>query len=474
MQDSYITIPVELLNILSVEQAWHYKIVPRRINCTTAEFFCIEETAADDVKEELELLLGKKIVLIPESPISINRTLSRYYSKTLKETKKSVLLKKGDFLDEILKTANEFGSSDIHIEISESTGRIRFRIDGRLEERYHVRSEEYPTLVNKIKISANLDIAEKRLPQDGRLLYRSSIDSHDIRVSVLPTMYGEKLVLRLLRKSGLNINLNEIGFDKYQLPVYLEGIRKPSGIILISGPTGSGKTTTLYATLSLLNRKDVNILTIEDPIEYTIDGINQVQLRDNIGLNYARALRTFLRQDPDIIMLGEIRDGETAEMAIRASLTGHLVLSTIHTNSAWGIVTRLTDMGVPAFLIAETLNTAIAQRLVRKLCPYCRQVEVLNSSAYPRLAVEIKEVSEHYLPVGCDKCRHTGYSGRIALFEVIGMDEELRGRIRTGDTDIAEWRKNGKVKTLKESALRLFADGLTSLEEVSPLILSDL
>lgn len=474
MQDSDIIVPVELLNILSAEQAWHYKIVPRKVNCTTAEFFSVEEAASDDIREELELLLGKEIVFVPESPSIINRTLSRYYSKSFQETKKSIFLKKEDFLDEILKTAGEFGSSDIHIEISELIGRVRFRIDGRLEERYQVTLEEYPTLVNKIKISANLDIAEKRLPQDGRLLYRSSIGSHDIRVSVLPTMYGEKLVMRLLRKSGINIDLDEIGFDDQQLKVYHEGIRKPSGIILISGPTGSGKTTTLYATLNQLNSKNVNILTIEDPIEYTIEGINQVQLRDNIGLNYARALRTFLRQDPDIIMLGEIRDGETAEMAIRASLTGHLVLSTIHTNSAWGIVTRLTDMGIPAFLIAETLNTAIAQRLVRKLCPYCCRVETFEYSSYPRLAIEMKEISKHHLAVGCDKCRHTGYSGRIALFEVIGIDDELRWKIRTGDADIADWRKKLRVKTLKDSALRLFIDGFTSFEEVAPLILSDL
>lgn len=474
MQDNVIDIPVDLLNILSAEQAWHYKIVPWRINCSTAEFYCVENTATEDVREELEMLLGKRIMFSPVDSSCINRTLSRYYSRAPQQAKKSALLKKADFLEEILKTANAFGSSDIHIEISETTGRVRFRIDGRLEEKYHIASDEYPTLVNKIKISANLDIAEKRLPQDGRLLYRSTYGSHDIRVSVLPTMHGEKLVLRLLRKSGLTIDLNEIGFDKFQLPVYLEGIKKPSGIILISGPTGSGKTTTLYATLNLLNRKDVNILTIEDPIEYTIDGINQVQLRDNIGLNYARSLKTFLRQDPDIIMLGEIRDGETAEMAIRASLTGHLVLSTIHTNSAWGIVTRLTDMGVPSFLIAETLNTAIAQRLVRKLCRECRRVEAFNPSACPVVAPELKEISEHYLPTGCDKCRHTGYNGRIALFEVIGMDEELRRRIRSGDNDISAWRKKKKVKTLRESAIRLFAEGITSLGEVSPLILSDL
>ena len=243
-------------------------------------------------------------------------------------------------------------------------------------------------------------------------------------------MFGEKVVMRLLRRSGVTIELSGLGFRETQYSDYLQGVKKTNGIILISGPTGSGKTTTLYATLNYLNRKDINILTIEDPIEYTIGGINQVQLRDNIGLTYARALRTFLRQDPDIIMLGEIRDIETAEMAIRAALTGHLVLSTIHTNSAWGIITRLIDMGIPAFLLAGTINSVVAQRLVRELCPNARWRNRMRRIFCPYSNENIVQPEVQYIPAGCEACQYTGYSGRIALYEVINIEYELRRMIR--------------------------------------------
>jgi general secretion pathway protein E/type IV pilus assembly protein PilB len=297
--------------------------------------------------------------------------------------------------------------------------------------------------------------------------------SYDIRVSIIPALYGEKIVLRLLRKSASDINIKELGFNDFQLNNYLEGIKKPNGIILISGPTGSGKTTTLYATLNILNKKDVNILTIEDPIEYTIEGINQVQLREDIGLTFARALKTFLRQDPDIIMLGEIRDPETAQMAIRAALTGHLVLSTIHTNSAWGIVTRLIDMGIPPFLLSSTLNTAVAQRLVRKLCDHCRTEQEFDNDLLPSNLRERKLVSTHFTPVGCEQCHNSGYSGRLAVFEVINIDNDIKESIRQSQFEVSHLFKQKEIKTLSFSAFELFANGITSLEEVLPILLSD-
>ena len=261
-------------------------------------------------------------------------------------------------------------------------------------------------MINKIKILSNLDITEKRLPQDGRINYQYGDQKFDIRVSVCPTLYGEKAVLRLLNNDASNIDIRNLGIHEKGLDTYLKGVHKPNGIILISGPTGSGKTTTLYATLKELNSIDRNITTIEDPIEYTLDGINQVQLKEDIGLTFSSALRSFLRQDPDIIMLGEIRDGETAQMAIRASLTGHLVLSTIHTNSAWGIISRLIDMGVPRFLIANTLNLAVAQRLVRKLCEHCKKtVPVSEVNGASEVADDVPELA---IPVGCDHCHFTG------------------------------------------------------------------
>ena len=270
-------------------------------------------------------------------------------------------------------TAKNYGSSDIHIEPYEKYSRVRFRIDGHLIEQFKVNQSQYPQIVNQVKIKAGLDISQKRLSQDGRIAINAEGNEFDIRVSCLPTLHGEKIVMRILKRDTSDINLEHLGFTKKELQVYKEGIKNPNGIILISGPTGSGKTTTLYGTLKLLNEESRNITTIEDPIEYTLEGINQVQLKEDIGFDFPSALRTFLRQDPDIIMVGEIRDEKTANMAIKAALTGHLVFSTIHTNSAWATISRLIDMNIPPFLIASTLKISMAQRLVRKLCPKCKK-----------------------------------------------------------------------------------------------------
>ena len=261
-----------------------------------------------------------------------------------------------------------------------------------------------------------------------------------------------------------------MGFSEQELGDYLEGIKKPTGIILISGPTGSGKTTTLYATLKLLNKEKTNIVTIEDPIEYTLEGINQVQLKESIGLTFASALRTFLRQDPDIIMLGEIRDRETAEMAIRASLTGHLVLSTIHTNSAWGIVSRLADMGLEPFLLASTVNTLVAQRLLRLLCTECKKKETFELALLPKNYKATTEITSHFTPLGCDHCHYTGYKGRKAIYEVIPLDNELCNCIKNNVFSVDALLKERNIKTLQENAFELFYEGHTSLEEAYPFL----
>jgi general secretion pathway protein E/type IV pilus assembly protein PilB len=317
---------------------------------------------------------------------------------------------------------------------------------------------------------ANLDIAEKRLPQDGRVHFRDGKEKFDIRVSVLPTLHGEKVVLRLLNNDAGAYDLDHLGFSERDLDHYRQGIMRPNGILLISGPTGSGKTTTLYATLKLLNKETRNIITIEDPIEYTLEGINQVQLKESIGLTFSSALRTFLRQDPDVIMVGEIRDAETANMAIRAALTGHLVLSTIHTNSAWGTVSRLIDMGVPSFLLASTLNTTVAQRLLRLLCPHCKEKKVFNERAYPSQFIPYAKVREQYIPRGCERCYFTGYSGRKAVYEVIRVDRDLAIEIKRSNMYIDELLNERGIHTLAENAFRLFAEGQTSLEEIFPLL----
>jgi general secretion pathway protein E/type IV pilus assembly protein PilB len=473
MEEGVITIETDLLQKISADQAWYYLICPKLITGSSMSFYCSSEANRDTLSMELGVLFGKTVILEAVPDEILQKTLSKYYIKSTSgsETEKR-LLKQDGFLETIINEAYRINSSDIHIETSENEGRVRLRVDGKLIERFKIRKEDYPTLINKIKIKANLDIAEKRLPQDGRIKLTNSEESQDIRVSIVPSIYGEKIVLRLLRKTATAITLDDLGMIPSQIEVYRKCARKSHGIILISGPTGSGKTTTLYATLTLLNNNEVNILTIEDPVEYTIEGITQVHLREDIGLTFSRALRTFLRQDPDIIMLGEIRDVETAQMAVRSALTGHLVLSTIHTNSAWGIVTRLLDMGIPPFLLASTINVAVAQRLVRKLCPFCRK-EVNNISPTAIASTKFKQPKKHFEPVGCPSCNFTGYSGRIAAFEVIEITEELRESIKTSRTEINDYINAREINKLSSSAYDLYCKGVTSLDEVFPLLSTD-
>jgi general secretion pathway protein E/type IV pilus assembly protein PilB len=276
--------------------------------------------------------------------------------------------------------------------------------------------------------------------------------------------------MRLLNSGDTRIDIEALGIDHTVLEKYLEGVNRPNGIVLISGPTGSGKTTTLYATLQILNEHSRNIVTVEDPIEYTLEGINQVQVRESIGLNFASAIKTFLRQDPDIIMLGEIRDLETATMAIRASLTGHLVLSTIHTNSAWGIIPRLIDMGVPSYLLADTMNLAVAQRLVRLLCPKCKESAPLSKEDLPRHFKVDHLPTQQMIPKGCDYCHYSGYKGRVGVYEIIPINDELSDAIREQELKVSHLLERAGVQTLSENAFRLFKEGKTSLKEVYPLL----
>lgn len=443
------------------------------------EFFVDINKADPNLKNELEILLGKNVLLEEANPTVISKTLSKYYRKSnrsFQQNTNKYLTTAGsdDFLPNLISEARELGSSDIHIESYEEKCRIRIRIDGQLIERYIIGKMDYPAMVNKIKIKANLDIAEKRLPQDGRIFFNFKGHKFDIRVSVLPTLHGEKIVLRLLSNDATDIDIEGLGFRQDELYNFLEGVRKPHGIVLISGPTGSGKTTTLYATLKILNKEKTNILTVEDPIEYTLEGINQVQLKESIGLTFASALRTFLRQDPDVIMLGEIRDGETAQMAIRAALTGHLVLSTIHTNSAWGTVSRLVDMGVPSFLIASTLNTTVAQRLIRLVCKECREKVPFDSKVLPKNYKLPFEMKEHYLAKGCEHCFFTGYKGRRAIYEVIPIDNELGEQIKSNNFKVDDLLKKRNIRTLSENAFEVFSSGETSAEEIYPILLNSL
>lgn len=460
-------IATNLVQLISSEQAYHYHIIP--INAENGSLVFKTDKASETLKQELQIVLGKSVELISETPENIQTYLTTNFRKRTISVSED-LHYSADFLEKLLLTAKDIGSSDIHFEPYELRCRVRFRLDGKLKEYYVISLSEYPVIVNKLKIKAGLDISEKRLPQDGRITMKTSSDEFDIRVSSLPTLYGEKMVLRILSKDADHIELEDLGFTKNELTTYKETIKKPNGIVLISGPTGSGKTTTLYATLKLLNDNKTNILTIEDPIEYTLEGINQVQLKESIGLDFSSTLRTFLRQDPDIIMVGEIRDVKTANMAIRAALTGHLVLSTIHTNSAWATISRLIDMGVPPFLIASTLNVSIAQRLVRKLCNHCKKESNISKSIFPENFKPPKDLKHHFVAVGCENCYHTGYQGRKAIYEIIPITKSLIVHIKNNDLEIDTYLSEQNIITLKNNAVNLIKDGTTSVEEAYALL----
>lgn len=470
----HIPLTTETMQLVTTKQAWHYRIIPKQNAHDKTELYIDSAVVNGDINDELEMLLGKTVVLHPTESDVIERTLNKFYLRNVANTSMStdtaVSPQAEEMVVKLIQEAKSLRSSDIHIETYEDKCRVRIRIDGQLIERMIIRKSEYPALVNKIKIMSNLDIAEKRLPQDGRIFYNHQNVKFDIRVSILPTLHGEKIVLRLLANSAAHIDIRQLGFSAVDEQNYLESVKKPTGIVLISGPTGSGKTTTLYATLKLLNKDSRNILTVEDPIEYTLPGINQVQVKDTIGLDFARTLRTFLRQDPDIIMLGEIRDVETATMAVRAALTGHLVLSTIHTNSAWGTIDRLLDMGIPSYLLANTLNTTVAQRLLRVLCPRCKKEEPFDTTLFPSHFNPYYEVKTHCVPQGCNECYHTGYRGRKAIYQVIPVDRELSQCIRNKISDVSEELKKRNINSLAQNAFEVFANGNTSIEEIYPLL----
>ncbi|MCK8522554.1 GspE/PulE family protein [Aquimarina sp. D1M17] len=460
-------IPVQLKQLITSNQAFHYRIIPVEKEDNTVHFKT-DTLDQESLQKELSIILNQDIVLVSETSDNIQSYLTLNYRKS--STSNEKLHYEDNFLQKLITTAKDFGSSDIHMESYEKFCRVRFRLDGKLKEMYTITKKEFPQLVNQIKIQSGLDISQKRLAQDGRITFKSGGEEFDIRVSTMPTLYGEKIVLRLLNRDTQQVQLDDLGFTEQELELYREAIKKPQGIILISGPTGSGKTTTLYATLKELNKEVSNILTIEDPIEYTLEGVNQVQLREDIEFDFPAALRAFLRQDPDVIMVGEIRDDKTANMAIKAALTGHLVLSTIHTNSAWATISRLIDMKVPSFLLASTLTMSIAQRLVRKLCHHCKKEKKSEIKDFP-LGFEIpEELNKHYVAKGCNHCYQTGYLGRKAIYEILPITKELETTIRHNELQIDDYITQNNIKTLKTNAIRLVVEGLTSVEEVYALL----
>lgn len=470
----------EALSLVAPEIAWNYCILPLKREDSVLTLVTTEEDFSIELQNELQIILGIELCFIFDNKEHILKAL-RFYLRNHepKQSHDNEILSVKNYTDDrfiidLINEAKKKQCSDVHIEVFESKSKIRFRIDGQLIERYSFEKNEHSSLINQVKIWANLDISEKRLPQDGRILVANKNDNFDLRVSIMPTIYGEKAVLRILGKDANSLNLDDLGMSKEQLTHYNNATNRKHGLIIISGPTGSGKTTTLYGTLKQINKPSQNIITIEDPIEYTLDGINQVQLRENIGLTFSSALRSFLRQDPDIIMVGEIRDEETANLAIRASLTGHLILSTIHTNSAIGVISRLIDLGVNNYLIADSLILTVAQRLIRLLCPSCKRQVDIEIIKNKHKFLEAASIPLAYEPQGCPVCFHTGFKGRKAIYEVIPINADLQSQIKSGNIDPSKSIDCNHYTSLKESALKLFEEGLTSADEIAPIISSHL
>ena len=371
----------------------------------------------------------------------------------------------------MLEQAARQGASDIHIEALEKTVRVRFRIDGVLHERFRYDIDMLSAIIARIKIVGGMDISEKRKPQDGRISMVVDHNEFDVRVSILPTVYGEKCVMRLAQKNALSKDKSQLGLSEGDERDFDELLKNPNGILLVTGPTGSGKTTTLYTVLHELNREDVNIITVEDPVEANINGVNQVQVNAKAELTFANALRSILRQDPDIIMIGEIRDGETAKIAVQASITGHLVVSTLHTNSSAGAITRLMDMGVENYLLADSVFGVIAQRLVRRLCPECKKSHVATPIECRELGISDNDMQQApviYEACGCEKCGKTGYAGRIGVYEILRVTPKVKTAIhQNASTDaIRKIAVDEGMRTLQMSARRLVMEGVTSLNEM--------
>ena len=373
-------------------------------------------------------------------------------------------------VDSIIGDAIRRGCSDIHIETYETRIRVRHRLDGSLREISPIPFKYRAAIVSRIKIMADLDISERRLPQDGRIKVRFGDRAVDLRVSVLPTIFGEKVVMRILDPQSVNVDLTKLGFSEHSLKEFKKAIQLPYGMILVTGPTGSGKTTTLYSALKQINTTHINLLTVEDPVEFNFDGINQVPVKSEIGLTFAAALRSFLRQDPDVIMVGEIRDGETAEIAVRAALTGHLVFSTLHTNDAPSTIDRLIDMEIPSYLVASCVRLIMAQRMVRKICPNCKHLVQIPLETLQMLGLADDEIKnlKVYAGKGCAECNNTGYSGRTGIFEVMPVSPAIERMIvsRPTSAEIRQQAITEGMLTLRNAALEKLKQGITTVGEV--------
>lgn len=490
LQDSRI--PDDLISMFDVELLKKYTAIPycyddRNVNIIRVAMADPMDMLAID---DLSMVTNRMIDPMVATPGEIMVAIDKYYgnAEALKAANDFESERADLFADDEIEAMNDDvnnspivqlvnsmieqavrqRTSDIHIEALEKKVRVRYRIDGALHERMTYNIKMLPAIVARLKVVGGMDIAEKRKPQDGRITSFVDGREFDIRVSILPTVYGEKVVMRLTNKNALTRDKAELGFNDHDLKLFDHILMNPHGIILVTGPTGSGKSTTLYTALSELNKEDVNIITVEDPVEANVAGINQVQTNTKAGLTFASALRSILRQDPDIIMIGEIRDEETASIAVQASITGHLVVSTLHTNSAASTITRLADMGLPEYLIADSTVGIIAQRLVRRLCPRCKRKVLADADQLELLGFEPDEQVEIYEPVGCSSCDNNGFKGRIGVYEIMEVTPKVRKVIAAGED--AEHIKQAALEegmyTLRMSATNYVLEGITSVSEM--------
>ncbi|MBU3161390.1 GspE/PulE family protein [Clostridium frigoris] len=477
----------EVFNLISKEVATRYSLIPFYDNDNEV-YVAFSNPFEITVIDELKFITNKKIKVFFDLTSHIEEAIENCYVKQvvdvaveemkneyILETKQNNEEKKSTLgaqnapviriTDSLLKRAINAQASDIHLEPFKDFALIRMRVDGILNEINKIPKNVYKSLCTRLKIMANMDIATKLIPLDGKMTENIDGTDYDFRVSSLPTMYGEKLVIRVLYKVERFINLDSLGFSKEKVLILKSVLKLSHGMIIVAGPTGSGKSTTLYALLNEINSKTKNIITIEDPIEYNMPGINQVNVNNKAGLTFSIGLRSILRQDPDLIMIGEIRDEETAKIAVRASITGHLVLSTLHTNGATATISRLIDMGIPSYLVADSLVVVLAQRLVRKLCPYCKVEYKVKNEEFEYLG--FKRGEKTYSAVGCNKCYETGYKGRTVIYELLELDSNHRSIIvKSGISDeLWKYCNENKSSSLRDSCKTLVINGTTSIEE---------
>lgn len=484
-------IPEELIKKVPMRFAKKFHILP--VGYRDSDVLVVTDDPLNTaVVDDVRLLLEKPVRVATSSALTIMEAINRSYDRAstadsaIEDLGEEIVDDQGlqepvDLLDSedeapIIRLVNSLlfravkdRASDIHVEPYEKEVAVRFRIDGNLYDILKFPKRLQNSVGSRIKLLGSLNIAEKRLPQDGRIKIKIAGKDIDLRLSTVPTSHGERIVLRLLDKTAVVLDLTNLGFDPQMLAKMHELINKPFGIILVTGPTGSGKTTTLYGCLSKINREDINIITVEDPVEYQLAGVGQIQVNEKIGLTFANGLRSILRQDPDVVLIGEIRDRETAEIAVQASLTGHLVLSSIHTNDACSSVTRLVDMGVEPFLVSTSLIGILAQRLVRRVCPACREPHQATTDQLARLGLEkIPSQAQVYRAIGCDQCHHTGYTGRVGIYELLPIDEELRSIIlKTPDSVSLKRAAMARgFKPMRYDGLRKILQGITTIEEV--------